>query len=182
MKLNEQQINTLEALLERHNPDDSLNKNEVHGVLSALNVGPIDLTLIEKVNFILWGEAISDQVKGEQNEICDLVAMLDKEISAQLLSSEELELPCDLDLENNNNSFQDWLTGFFDAFFIDEKLWYQENEDDIAQMLLPFFACYLELEDEELQKIRKDKKVLQRIADDIPYALQDLYLFFHNRS
>ena len=56
MKLNKQQIDIFEKLLEKESPEDSLSYIEVHGLLSGLNVGPIQINLKEKIKLILWGE------------------------------------------------------------------------------------------------------------------------------
>lgn len=185
MKLTQHQINKLEQLLESHNPDDALNFTEVHGLMTALKAGPIHLEPSEKINFILYGDPrISSEPHPIADEVISLINTLDREISAQLLSGDTLKIPCTLALGDShpNISLQDWLTGFFDAFFLDEELWYKENEEDVAQILLPFFACFDDLEDNDLEKIRTNKNLLQKMANEIPFALQDLYLFFNNRN
>lgn len=184
MKLTQHQIHKLEQLLESHNPDDALNFTEVHGLMTALKAGPIPLEPAEKINFILYGDPTSNQAHPIADELISLLDTLERDISTQLLSGDTLKLPCTLSLDHYdpNTSLQDWLTGFFDAFFLDEELWYKENEEDLAQILLPFFACFDELEDGELEKIRANKNLLQKMANEIPFALQDLYLFFNNRS
>lgn len=186
MTLNIREIDEIEALLAKSSGEDCLSYRELHGLLSALAVGPLDLTTDEKLNLIIY----ADKIKPENTninipaELTDNVSVLDKQINATLLSGDTLKLPCKLEIKNNKSteSLDEWLGGFFEAFFIDENAWYIQNEEDAAQMLLPFFLCFDEIDDPELDRLRKNSELFQKIANELPHALQDLYLFYGDKS
>ncbi len=182
MPFSKQQQLELTELLASENYPDSLSFGEAHGFLSALCSGPSQCSKLETVNLVLFGEKESDQ-KIEES-LKTLILELLQHIEKSLFSSDTLLLPCSLQLEDDDisESLADWTLGFFEAHLLDEDSWYKQDEELVAEMLLPFLVCIDELEESDLEAIREQSTLLQNLILQLPQALQDLYLFFHADS
>ena len=63
-----------------------------------------------------------------------------------------------------------------------EEAWYEKDEDSIIELTLPMVTISGLVEDEELDKLRANRKLLQQLAREIPEVLTELYLFFNAPS
>lgn len=180
MKFSKAQADKLSALLNLEQYPDCLNFQECHGFLCALACGPVDLSIEEKLAHIVFDQAELDKNNSINSEILHYLTDLDKAIQQALFLSETLLLPVDLNLKDGqiDSSFEHWLLGFFEAHFLYENDWYSADEERTSEMLLPFIAGFDEIENEELNSIRKNHTLLQNLIFTIPQALQDLYLFY----
>ncbi|HNJ87105.1 MAG TPA: UPF0149 family protein, partial [Agitococcus sp.] len=72
-----------------------------------------------------------------------------------------------------------WCVGFMEGMFCNEEAWYAKNEDLVIELTLPIVSISGLIEDPELNKIRKNRKLLQQFAREIPEVLTELYLLFN---
>ena len=82
-------------------------------------------------------------------------------------------------MEAEENSLTDWCVGFMEGMLSNEEAWYEHDEDAIIELTLPMVTISGLVEDEELDKLRANRKLLQQLAREIPEVLTELYLFFH---
>jgi uncharacterized protein len=180
MKFTSKEKKCLEESLQAFSSDDSLGFSGIHGLLSALACGPLDLSRDEKHQLVLYGEIDASRKLPELPELFEKLTELDSEITESFLLGETMLLPCSLELENGevSDSLNDWVLGFFEGHFLDEDKWYEKDEKMAAEMLLPLLVSFDEIDDPDLSKIREDMVLFQRLVQEIPHALQDLYLFY----
>jgi len=180
MHFSKQQALRLESFLDQSMYPDVLNYQECHGFLCGLIAGPDDLDANQRIQNIFYGEETAD-LSSIPEEAKELINLLHQEIANTFFSSETLLLPCSLQLEAGDisESLEDWALGFFEAHMLNESNWYTADEELTAEMLIPFFICLYEIDEEELNNIRNNKELFQKVISQIPQALQDLYLFFH---
>jgi uncharacterized protein len=65
-----------------------------------------------------------------------------------------------------------------ELIFSQENVWFSEQEEDVAECLLPFMLAAKLDEDEELEELRRQPEFCQQLCEQIPELLQDLYLLF----
>ena len=160
----------LEDYLDSETNENGLNFCGTHGFLCAITVGP---TIQSKV----WLDALFEgQVPAEW--MADLYAW-QKSIHALLYHQQTLHLPCELIVEDEENDLSDWCVGFMEGMFCNEDAWYDKDEDTVIELTLPMVTISDLIDDPELEKIRKNRKLLQQFAREIPEVLTELYLFFH---
>jgi len=178
-----QQTLMLEQYLENDTYPESLNYGECHGFLCALAVGPAKLSQQQMIQIILSGDN-AEAVEAPEQACINLINTLYQEIEHNLFIGETLLLPCSLTLENNDihPSLADWAYGFFEGYILDEDAWYAKNSEVSAEMLLPILLCVEEIEDDELQKLREQTNLTQKVIQQIPLVLQDIYLFFNSEK
>ena len=113
----------------------------------------------------------------------ELLSKLDKTISNDLSSEEEVPLPLDLTLETESDDETAettlWAEGFMEGVFLNEALWFERDEETVAGLLLPIMVASELFDDPEIQDIRKDRSLSQEMCDQIPEVLVDLYLLYH---
>lgn len=175
-----QQIQILNQCLENEKYPEALNYTECHGFLCGLASGPSKLPENQLIQIILTGN--NAEALELPNQTCiDLIKTLFEEIEYSLFNGETLLLPCSLTLENSeiHPSLADWAYGFFEAYLLDEDAWYAKDSEIAAEMLLPILMCVEELEDEELAQLKNQTNLAQKVIQQIPLALQDIYLFFN---
>ena len=161
----------LEDYLDSEVNENGLNFCGTHGFLCAITVGP-------NTEKPLWLDALFEgQVP--QEWIADLEAW-QKSIHALLYHEQTLRLPCDLVVSlDDDNDLTDWCVGFMEGMFCNEEAWYAKNEDLVIELTLPIVSISGLIEDPELNKIRKNRKLLQQFAREIPEVLTELYLLFN---
>jgi len=89
-------------------------------------------------------------------------------------------LPCPLYAEPlESTPLTDWCIGFMEAMFAQEEAWYTKDEDTVADLTLPMVVISELVEDDQIQAVRQDKKLLKELAQQIPDVVTELYLLFH---
>ncbi|PTQ88523.1 YecA family protein [Agitococcus lubricus] len=168
--LSEQTLNQLEDYLDSEDNEHGLNFCGTHGFLCAITVGP---TVAQHtwLDVLFEGEVATDIVP-------DLLAW-QKSIHALLYHEETVRPPCELMVEQEENDLTDWCIGFMEGMLSNEEAWYAQHEDTIIELTLPIVTISGLVEDDELNKIRRNRKLLQQLAREIPEVLTELYLFFH---
>lgn len=88
-----------------------------------------------------------------------------------------IELPFDNDWQADDEGFiADWCAGFMQGVFEQEDLWFDEQEQDIAELLLPIMALSGLFGDEaDFAEMEEDTALMQQFAAQLPELLLDLY-------
>jgi uncharacterized protein len=176
--LNEDEIDELESFLFSDAvSEEALDYPSLHGLLTAVAICPIEIPDTE------WLESLFDGQPNYANaeQQARIEALLKRElsgISEELDHEDPPELPCDLSLDEDS-LLTVWCQGFMEGVFMREEAWFGELEEQVAELLLPtMIASELFEDDPELQKIRKDERLIQGFCEEIPDLLTDLYLLF----
>lgn len=171
--LSHEQQTTLFDFLDSDANEHGLDAVASHGFLTALTVGPrghLDATALAA---LFDGQPVSDAVH-------DLLQAWQKSIHAALYHGERLQLPCELRVEvDTSTALNDWCAGFMEGLFLDEDAWYRDHEDDVADMTLPMVVLSELIEDDDLQTIRRDQRLIRDMARELPELVTALYLLYH---
>ena len=176
--LNEDEVDLLESFLfSEAVSEEALDYPSLHGLLTAVAICPQQIPDAE------WLESLFDGQPQYTNteQQAQIEGLLQREylgICEELDHEEPPELPCDLSLDDDS-LLTVWCQGFMEGVFMREEAWFGEQEAEVAELLLPIMiASELFEEDPELQKMRKDKQLIQGLCEEIPDLLTDLYLLF----
>lgn len=158
--------------------EESLDYIAAHGYLTALAICP------EKVPEDEWiADLFAEQPEYEsaqqQEEIEGTLIKLQASIERQLASDETFELPCELSLgdEPDESELRGWCIGFMEGVFLREDTWFEEDEDEVSQLLLPMMVLSgLFDEEPDFAKVADNQELQQEMAEQIPEVLTTLYL------
>lgn len=156
--------------------DEALDFFGLHGLVCASVVGPRALTTDALFCLATGTEQVPDG--GVPESFHSAVEKLASGMSHMLDMGQTLELPEPED-GDPMNALENWCAGFVDAFLENEDEWLEEHEKETADLMVPMLALSGLFDDEDFQKVRKDEKLSQQMADAIPDSLTDLYLLFH---
>ncbi|WP_297763495.1 YecA family protein [uncultured Alcanivorax sp.] len=151
--------------------EDAPTWTEIHGMLCALAVGP-DTDTVD------YSEELEMPVP---EEVTDALNRLRERLVTQLLGGDAINLPCLLDpyQEDDGQDLASWCAGFMTGVFVAEDNWYQDDEEQMAQLLLPFILISGVDDDEALDTLWENSQVVRQMALSIPEILEELYLVFH---
>ena len=181
MSFNAQQ-DRLQAFLDADDlHEEALDYVAAHGYLTAL---AICSTPVEEREWIdaLFAEAPNYRSEEERADIEDALIQLKAQISRELASDEEMELPCDPDLGEvpDESDMRGWCIGFMEGVFLREQAWFEDAEEEIGELLLPIMVgSGLFEEQEEFAEIARDRDLVDDMVDQIPELLTAMYLIFH---
>lgn len=158
--------------------EESLDYIAAHGYLTALAICP------EKVPEDEWiADLFSEQPEYEsdaqQREIEGTLVQLYNSIERQLASDEDFVVPCELSLgeEPDESELRGWCIGFMEGVFLREDTWFEEDEDEVSQLLLPMMVLSgLFDEEPDFAKVADNQELQQEMAEQIPEVLTTLYL------
>ena len=163
--------------------EDCLDLVGVHGLFCALNISPSPIAQET------WMELVFDGTPNwtseeQQKEIMGLLKRFHQSIGANLYSDGEIELPCELSLDAEDDEdispLAWWSQAFMEGVFNQEELWFgSKSEEEVAEMLLPVMVASDLFDEDDINKIRDDEKLCAEMCSQIPELLVDLYLFFH---
>ena len=163
--------------------EDCLDLVGVHGLFCALNISP------SPIAEDTWMELVFDGTPNwtseeQQKEIMGLLKRFHQSIGANLYSDGEIELPCELSLDAEDDEdispLAWWSQAFMEGVFNQEELWFgSKSEEEVAEMLLPVMVASDLFDEDDINKIRDDEKLCAEMCSQIPELLVDLYLFFH---
>lgn len=181
--ITEDELDDLEAfLLCDAVPETALDLIGAHGLLCALNIAPKPTPAAEWMAMVFDGQP-NWESDAQRATIEELLSKLDKTISNDLSSEEEVPLPLDLTLETESDDETAettlWAEGFMEGVFLNEALWFERDEETVAGLLLPIMVASELFDDPEIKDIRKDRSLSQEMCDQIPEVLVDLYLLYH---
>jgi uncharacterized protein len=182
--LDEDQLETLALFLEDHAEQaDGLDFFALHGLLTANAVGPTPLSQEELLDFALngtpeWKDA------DQEAQILKLINTLKKEIVELVESGQAFPVPCDLNVEADEDGeaapLESWAVGFMLLSLEQTDAWYGENEENAAELLFPIlYASGLNAEDEAFADIDDDAKLSKQVCASIPDNIVDLFLMYH---
>ncbi|MCG8393378.1 MAG: YecA family protein [Pseudomonadales bacterium] len=151
--------------------DDAPTWTELHGMLCAVAAGP-DNGQIDYASLLEL--PVPD-------DIAIALEKLRQRLVTQLLAGEPINLPCLLDpyQEEDGQDLASWSAGFMSGVFDEEALWYADDEEEMARLLLPFILISGLDEDEALDEIWENTQLVRQMALSIPEILEELYLQFH---
>ncbi|WP_097461088.1 YecA/YgfB family protein [Mangrovitalea sediminis] len=175
--LSEQDILALEEILFAEEwADEALDFFGLHGVVAASVVGPTALTDIE-VFALSTGQEI-DTVDKVPAHFAQAIENLGETLRKAFDLGAPVELPEPED-GDPHNALENWCAGFIDAFLLHEDDWLDQNEEEVADLLVPIMSLSGLFEDEDFERVRQNNDLFQRMSDAIPDTLTDLYLLFH---
>ncbi len=162
--------------------EDCLDIIGVHGLFCALNISPTP------VSEETWMELVFDgapkwESDAQKAEVVGLLQRYYQSIGANLYSDGEIELPCELSLDAEEDEdispLAWWAQAFMEAVFTQEEEWFGGAEETVAEMLLPVMVASDLFDEDDINKIRDDERLCAEMCSQIPELLIDLYLHFH---
>ncbi|WP_221798264.1 YecA family protein [Oceanobacter mangrovi] len=182
--LDENELERLGVLLEEEaERQDSFDFFAVHGLITALLVGPMEFD-----PELVWQAAFEEQLgfsKQEKQDVSELIIKLSKEIQAWLDSGADFPVPADLTLvdEEEEPPLESWAIGFVTGVMQHEEAWYASNEETVAECLFPvMYASGLFADEEEMADIDDDVDLSNQVCGGIPATIVDLYLHYHSQG
>lgn len=166
--------------------EESLDLVGVHGLFTACNISP------KKVEESEWYPLVFDEdpkweTPAQQEEIMSLLRRLYQFVHSNLYSDQEIDLPCELTLEleeedEDINAFTWWCQAFMEGVFINEDAWFNHSaEEAVAESLLPIMILSdLFNEDPDMKATRANAVACEEMAQQVPDLLIDLFLLFHS--
>jgi uncharacterized protein len=182
--LNEDQLETLALFLEdQAEANEGLDFFALHGFLTANAVGPFPLIWEEILEFTFNGQP-SWKNKAQEDEISLLISILQKEILELVESGLTFPVPCDLNVEadedNDSAPLESWSVGFMLLTLEQTDVWYGKHEVNAGELLFPIlYASGLNADDEAFADIDEDEKLSKQVCASIPDNVVDLFLMYH---
>ncbi|MBT3438235.1 MAG: YecA family protein [Oceanospirillaceae bacterium] len=179
--LTDSQIDQLDAyLLSDKVQEEALDYIALHGYLCALAISPEPLAEEQWLEQVLAETPVQED-SAERHEMLNLMRQEFVYLRECLESDQDIDLPCDLTLELDEEDdclLEYWAQGFMELIFSQEDAWFAQQEEDVAECLLPFMLAAKLDEDAELEELRHQPEFCQQLCEQIPELLQDLYLLF----
>jgi len=158
--------------------EEALDYIAAHGYLTALAICP-EIVPEEEWVAELFAEPPVYQDEAQQEDIEDALRHMKAHIERMLASDEEFVLPCDLDIgdEPDNSELRGWCIGFMEGVFLREDIWFEDDEDEVSELLLPIMVVSgLFDEQPDFAEIAEDLDLLDDMAAQIPELLTTLFL------
>lgn len=182
--LNEDQLETLALFLEdQAEAADGLDFFALHGLLTANAISPQPLSIDDLLNIIFNGNAPwpSEDIK---TTITNLIGLLQKEIIELVESGQSFPVPCDLNVEGDEDGeaapLENWAIGFILLSIEQHDAWYGEHEENAAELLFPIvYASGLNADDDAFKDIDDDETLSLQVCASIPDNVVDLFLLYH---
>jgi uncharacterized protein len=182
--LNEDQLETLAIFLEdQAESNEGLDFFALHGFLTANAVGPSPLNWEQVLQFAFNGE-IKWESKTQENDIKESISILQKEIIELVESGQTFPVPCDLNVEGDEDDeaapLESWSVGFMLLTLEQTDVWYGAHEENAAELLFPIlYASGLNAEDEAFSDIDENDLLSKQVCASIPDNIVDLFLMYH---
>jgi len=185
--LSEDQLESLALFLEDHaEQEEGLDFFALHGLLTAnaISAQPLDWSVLNE--FIFNGEVKWDNDQ-QQADIRYLIDLLQKEIIEIIESGVTFPVPCELNVEGDEDGeaapLENWSMGFMLLTIEQNDIWYRKYEKDAAELLFPIlYASGLNAEDEAFAEIDEDDKLSLQVCASIPDNIVDLFLLYHGEQ
>lgn len=180
--LEDEELERLDEFLDSERVDpDALDLISAHGFLVALAVAPRELEAATWVAELFHGEpAFTDAT--ERSEILGLLEKLRRNAIDTLEQGGLPELPFELTLDGlppEETPVGDWCAGFMEGVFLDETAWFEQDEETVATLLLPFMALSGLFDDEpDMAEMVADTARLESLVVQLPELVLDLYLHY----
>lgn len=153
---------------------DAFSWVETHGLMCAIAVGPTPTEGWQQAIFLEDGLSMPA-------DIATVMVKFSERLASDLGASDGITLPCRLDPyeENENADLASWCTGFMAGVYSSEADWYDANEEDVANLLLPVVLISGLEEDEALDELWENTQLTRQMAVGLPDLLEELFLHFH---
>ncbi len=180
--LEDEELERLDEFLDSESVDpDALDLISAHGFLVALAVAPREVDSATWVAELFHGEPTFADAD-ERSEILGLLEKLHGNAIDTLEQGGLPELPFDLTLEGlppEETPVGDWCAGFMEGVFLDEAAWFEQEEETVATLLLPFMALSGLFDDEpDMAEMAADDARLESLVGQLPDLVLDLYLHY----
>ncbi|HEN8801828.1 YecA family protein [Pseudomonas sp. CM25] len=177
-----EQLTRLQAFLDADElHEEALDYVAAHGYLTALSINAEDVPEREWID-ALFAEEPHYAGEAQRTEIEATLVALKAHIARQLASEEEFDLPCELDLtdEPDDSDLRGWCIGFMEGVFLREEAWFDRDEEEVSEMLLPIMVgSGLFDEQPEFADIASNANLQDDMIVQIPEALTALFLLLH---
>ncbi len=185
--LSEEQLESLAIFLEDHaEQEEGLDFFALHGLLTAnaISPKPVDWPILS--TFIFNGD-VKWENTAQQTQITSLIELLQKEIIEIIESGVTYPVPCELNVEGDEDGeaapLENWSLGFMILTIEQNDIWYGKYEKDAAELLFPIlYASGLSCEDEAFSEIDDDDKLSLQVCASIPDNIVDLFLLYHGEQ
>ncbi|WP_104202744.1 YecA family protein [Billgrantia saliphila] len=180
--LEDEELERLDEFLDSECVDpDALDLISAHGFLVALAVAPRELEAATWVAELFHGEPeFADDT--ERSEILALLEKLRRNAIDTLEQGGLPELPFELTLDGlpaEETPIGDWCAGFMEGVFLDEAAWFEQDEENVATLLLPFMALSGLFDDEpDMAELAADTARMESLVSQLPELVLDLYLHY----
>lgn len=143
--LNDQELEELDHYLRAHANEDALLLDGVHGLLTAIAIGPETVSPEEWLPEIL-NDPFSQESEGKR--ILELLARLNESVSTELDADEYEPILGEVDLEDGNTALTayGWCEGFSRGVDIRARAWELRlgAESELMEVLAPIMALAVE--------------------------------------
>ncbi|MGE8323386.1 MAG: UPF0149 family protein [Pseudomonas sp.] len=177
-----EQLTRLQAFLDADElHEEALDYVAAHGYLTALSINAEEVPEREWID-ALFAEEPHYASDAQRIEIEATLVALKAHIARQLASEEEFDLPCELDLteEPDDSDLRGWCIGFMEGVFLREEAWFDRDEEEVSEMLLPIMVgSGLFDEQPEFADIASNANLQDDMIVQIPEALTALFLLLH---
>ena len=171
---------TLDPLLEQYSQEDGYTFHAIHGFLTAMAICPFELSEADR-NEIIFGEIVSlkESDNTQFNQVLEsLSRLIDREFNNE---DEGFSLSCDEYADEDDEDLMDWCCGFVQAHILNEENWFQDNEQEVSELLLPVMLGSGLFDDEpEFEAILENEQLTEDMCSQIPEVLMELYLLFNS--
>ncbi|WP_396586805.1 YecA family protein [Bermanella sp. R86510] len=185
--LNEDQLETLALFLEEQTElADGLDFFAVHGLFTA-NAIAREAMPWSALAPLVFASEVKWQSNKQQSEIEHLLSILQTEIIELVESGQSFPVPCDLNVEADEDGesapLENWTMGFLLLSMENEDAWYGEHEAKAAELLFPIvYASGVNSDAPEFAEIDEDEQLSQQVCADIPDNVIDLFLLYHGEG
>lgn len=166
-----------------HVDPEALTLFGAHGFLMALAIAPVHTPDQLWTAEVFNGEpAFDDDI--QRDRILAHLETLHTNAANVLESGQVPELPFDLEIDVDESPIDtpvgEWCAGFMTGVFMQEEAWFSEQEEQAAQLLLPFMALseLFEEEDADLAAMASSHDQANHLARQLPDLTLDLYLLY----
>ncbi|WP_252179257.1 YecA family protein [Endozoicomonas sp. 4G] len=170
---------TLEPLLNKYADEEGLTFHAIHGFYTAMAIVTFELKTDER-NEILFGAPVTltrEDLASLEQTLDHLLLAIDRQFNKE----EGFELSCEEFTDPYDEDLMDWCCGFLQAHIMAEEQWYQENEQEVSELMLPIMlGCGLLDDEPEFEAILQDEQLAEDMCSQIPEVLMELYLLFNS--
>lgn len=174
-----EQLKRLRAFLDSDELfEEALDYVAAHGYLTALAICP-DAVPEDEWIAELFAEPPVYKDAAQQQDIETALRRLKECIERQLASDEDFVLPCELDVgdEPDASELRGWCIGFMEGVFLREDVWFEADEEEVSELLLPIMVVSGLFEEQpDFAEIAQDLDLLDSMAEQIPGLLTTLFL------
>ncbi|MTI12743.1 YecA/YgfB family protein [Sansalvadorimonas verongulae] len=157
--------------------EESLDAIMGHGYLTAQVISPVPASP-EQICEVMFPEPEATGLTQEEltQDISGVLSFIDNQLNDD---SAEFIIPVSIeeDEELLESELADWCAGFLEAHIEQEDAWLGQNEQEVAELLLPVAALSGLFADEpDFAELSKNDDLLEDMATQLPEVMVELYL------